>query len=399
VDEVRAAISAAVHAPVMTAVFESIWGHVGQAAGENLGQTSVGEAESCCLPHGAVEREARLYWDCIGPGTQNQLLEFFRQKQFEDLNYRRCTEAVKKVCRAFFDSTHEATGVRPLSMALGYIPSCTQDYRAMTVEQALAAHQRSGLPAEISLLQPCVQNRALSKYQGLFQAGEEYDALRLWFFQNHQYNVHQQRGQPMKGNIEHLAQHCEGEGAKTTCECLRACLRAVKDRYECFGEGERPDFFSLQRSWEYYREAVVHEDYWLSCEEAALIALLARRNVDIYKFNGRGFEHVVSACASDGETDVVSIALEPGPQGLGGVRGHFSRIWPEASWGEHAVMVAAARARRQQELDELRLREHDQEGDHNRSRGQDDEQGAMSRTSSCTSFSTQVSCAPQLSIH
>jgi len=269
----------------------------------------------------------------------------------------------------------------------------------MTVEQALAAHQRSGLPAEISLLQPCVQNRALSKYQGLFQAGEEYDALRLWFFQNHQYNVHQQRGQPMKGNIEHLAQHCEGEGAKTTCECLRACLRAVKDRYECFGEGERPDFFSLQRSWEYYREAVVHEDYWLSCEEAALIALLAKRNVDIYKFNGRGFEQVVSARASAVEADVVCIALEPGPQGLGGVRGHFSRIWPEASWGEHAVMVAAARARREQELDDVQLREHSPQGDHSRLREQGGEREAISRASSCTSFSTRMSCAAQLSIH
>ncbi len=191
-DELRAAISTT-NLHIMTAVLESIWGHVSQAAGVILEQSAVGEAASSCSLRDGVEREAQLYWDRIAPGTQGQLLQFFRQKQFEDRNYKGCTETLKRVARAFFDPSNEAAGVRPLSMALGYIPNCTHDYCAMTLGHALSVHQHSRLPEDLSLLQPCRQNPALTKYQGLFQVGEEYDGLRIWFFHNHRYNVHQQK--------------------------------------------------------------------------------------------------------------------------------------------------------------------------------------------------------------
>ena len=386
INEVRNAISGASHVRIMEAVFESIREHVRRAAMEILGETT-------------PEREAQLYWDCIDHDTQNKLLQFFRQKQFEDVNYQRCSEKLKKVGRAFFDLAHEANGVRPLGMALGYIPSCAQNYSAMTMEEALVEHQHSGLPEDDSLLQPCRQNPALTKYQGLFQTGEEYDDLRLWFFQNHRYNVHQERGLPMKNLIKLIAENCKEQGARTTHECLQDCLRAVEGRYDCFGDEELPPFFSPQRSWEHYREAVAQDAYWLSCEEAALVALLAGRSVDIYEFNmkERSFELVVSARSPTVDTEVVSTALQPGEEDPR--RGHFSRIWPEARWREHAAMVtaaAAARASAQQELIEERLRDHDvRDGISGAALGdqvEGQEGCSISRASSCTSFSTSEAC-------
>ena len=84
INEVRNAISGASHVRIMEAVFESIREHVRRAAMEILGETT-------------PEREAQLYWDCIDHDTQNKLLQFFRQKQFEDVNYQRCSEKLKKV--------------------------------------------------------------------------------------------------------------------------------------------------------------------------------------------------------------------------------------------------------------------------------------------------------------
>jgi hypothetical protein len=205
----------------------------------------------------------------------------------------------------------------------------------------------------------------------------------------------------MRTYIEQVAEHSQGEGAMSTHDCLQACLQAVEGRYECFGEVGQPDFFSTQKCWEHYREVVAHDAYWLSCEEAALVALLAGRSVDIYKFNitESSFEIVASARTSGVETEVVSIALEPGAEDHGGVRGHFSRIWPETNWDDHAVIVAAARARRQQELEEEQLRGHGPEGALNRpspgDQGDRHEGGSLSRASSCSSFSTQAACEAQ----
>ncbi len=207
----------------------------------------------------------------------------------------------------------------------------------------------------------------------------------------------------MRGNIELVAEHCEGEGATSTHECLRACLQAVVGRYECFGEIEQPEFFSAQQRWEHYREVVTHNAYWLSCEEAALVALLAGRSVDVYKFRmmeGKSsFELEASARSLVMEMEIVSIALEPGPEGQGGVRGHFSRIWPETSWNDHFVSVAAARARRQHELEEEQLGDHDPQSGRGEpspdDQGAGQERGSLSRASSCSSFSSQVPCGAQ----
>ena len=174
----------------------------------------------------------------------------------------------------------------------------------------------------------------------------------------------------------------------------------VEGRYECFGEVAWPDFFSEQQCWEHYREAVAQDAYWLSCEETALVALLAGRSVDIYKFNMMlsTFELEASIRSPIVDMEVVSIALEPGEEDRGGVRGHFSRIWPETTWDEHAVIVAAATARQQRELEEMRLRDRDAQGERDRlSLGRRDdgqERGSPSRASSCPSFSSEVQSGP-----
>ena len=205
----------------------------------------------------------------------------------------------------------------------------------------------------------------------------------------------------MRVSIEHVAEQCEEDGATTTHACLQACLQAVEGRYECFGQGGRPTFFSAQTGWEYYREAITHGSYWFSCEEAALIALLAGRNIDIYKFNRMEscFELQASARSAVPEPEVVAIALDPGPEEQDIVRGHFSRIWPATSWDDHAAIVAAARESRQRELEAQQLRDdgahsaHSQPppGDH----GDEQEGAPLLRSASSSTFSSQIPCEAQ----
>ena len=402
VEELDAAV-AATDLHILTAVLEDIWGHVGQAAVEQLERSADRAAGLISSSRQSAEREARIYWDCIAPETREQLKQFFHQKQFEDQNYRRWTATLKTAARAFFDPAHEEGGVRPLSMALGYVPDRAHDYRAMTLGQAASVRQHSRLPDDLSLLVPCRQNPGLTKYQGLFQAGDDYDDLRVWFFQNHRHNVHQQRGQTVRMSIEHLAEDCEEEGATTTCACLQACLQAVEGRYECFGQGGRPHFFSAQTSWEYYRQAVTHASYWFSCEEAALIALLAGRNIDIYKFNRMEscFELQASARGPAAELEVVAIALDPGPEEQPIVRGHFSRMWPATSWEDHAAIVAAAIESRQRELEAQQLRDNEAHSGHGQpppgDHSHEPEGAPLVRSASCSTFSSEIPCGAQSS--
>ena len=324
-----------VNPDVTKAVVTGIWGLVCQAAAAIVEHGHPGER---------VEREASLFWMAIDEETQTNLLQFFQQKYFENRNSSRLTATLKTVARRFFVPANEEAGVRPLSLLLDYIPNCSRSYLTMSMDEARALHTDSGAPEDLSLLVPCRQNASLTKYQGLFQESGEYDDLRVWFFSNHRFNVHLAKGRPM---LDMIALMVEQRGEEDALgKDLEACRVAVQERYECFGDIEQPDFFSEDDAWTVYRQAVViHGAYWLSSDEAALAAQLAKRSVDVYVFNEEDFEtpstftKVVSASEPAGP-NLISIALKPGGAGKDSMRGHFSRVWKREVWDAYLVRCA-----------------------------------------------------------
>ena len=330
---------------VVTAVLTCIWELLRDAAMDICRQIPQQQQSfvdaSSVMPSDRVEREAQLYWMNIDRDMQQELLQFYCQKIFEEQNKEALNRQLQMLsCQLFCDTNEEAI-VRPLSMFLGYVPDCSCDYRAYSVEDALLLHQRHGLIDDLSLLQPCPQNPSVSKYQALFLPEARYDGIRFWFFQNSRFNTRQPESQQVLLNsLEHMTDHAKELPA--TAQLLRDCKKTVQARSECFGEVALPQFFAEEHAWQVYRRTVVQEAYWLSYFEVALIALLAHRSVHITRFAAEEerFHSLVSVTSAE-DQDGSTIALDPG-EDQGSARGHFSRIWPQSSWDEHMCHRTAA---------------------------------------------------------
>ena len=253
------------------------------------------------LPYAKHERfglaspspEATAFWKHLDEDVRTQFLAKAEEaEEAED-----AVALLADVSRAFFVEGNEESLVRPLSVALNYLPDLHDvdvDYLDVSVDVAGAfVEAREG-----SLLLPSDAG-PFTKYQSLFLGDAIGEEARRRYFMNLPH--------AMRPKLDEVLKRFESECPLDSQAVVGSLREAVAQRFRCYESDRAPAGFTEEVAWTAYRSAILEDSYWFTMTEASLFAALANLRLQVVDSSFQAL--LTSAAPADFEEVVVLLHL------------------------------------------------------------------------------------------
>jgi len=245
-------------------------------------------AEALRLGLARPSAEATAFWNQLDEEVQLQFLA----KAPEAEEAADVVALLADVARAFFVEGNEESLVRPLSVALNYLPDLHDvdvDYLDVSVDVAGAfVEAREG-----SLLLPSDAG-PFTKYQSLFLGDAIGEEARRRYFMNLPH--------AMRPKLDEVLKRFESECPLDSQAVVGSLREAVAQRFRCYESAGGPAGFTDEVAWSAYRSAILEDSYWFTMNEASLFAALSNLRLQVVDSS---FEALLTSAAPAHFAEVV----------------------------------------------------------------------------------------------
>ena len=286
------------------------------------------------LERSDLTNEQAAFWSSLNafsPELHQVVLHRAQEEAFEDLQKEKLLANLREAAALFFDQRWEVSLIRPLAVALKFLPDINIDVHDPVEVAVLAASFPDSStflvePSEIrgsrevvrtSNIAFPVDDRPTSMYSALFDPRECFDALRMLFFDCSYGNA-----EKLKEEIGVCFSLCQDAHFSSIVQRIHAVVEEMAS-FRLRRHQDAPSEF-VENAWPAFLQAIKSEDYFFSCDEIAVMAQSAKRNLIITKqLRDDSSYHIVccSHCTDEPYTVIAVDARAAGP-----ARSHFERL-------------------------------------------------------------------------